>query len=237
MSILDAGTGIRQLGIDLAKEGLSLEQEELFIGFTHFHWDHIQGFPFFPQAYDPNMVINILAMGKEQNISNLEDIFQGQMKPEYFPVPLASMGAQFNFLKLEQNVVELRGAVVRVIKQNHPGGSFGYRLEDNGKSFVYCTDLEHGETILPEIVDFCQGADLLVHEAQYTHEQLKAHPGWGHSSFDQAIDVAEAAAVKKLIITHHDPEHDDDFLRKKEKECQERFANCLLAREQMEVVV
>lgn len=235
VAILDAGTGIRQLGIDLKKEGF--QQNELFIGFTHFHWDHIQGFPFFEPAYDPSMVINILAMGKEQQISNLEEIFKGQMKPEYFPVPLNSMGASFNFLKLAQNEVELRGATIRVIKQNHPGGSFGYRMEDNGKSFVYCTDLEHGESILPEIVEFCRGADLLVHEGQYTPDQLRAHPGWGHSSHEQAIAVAEAAGVKKLIITHHDPEHDDEFLLQIEKECQARFANCQLAREQMEVQI
>ena len=221
ISILDAGTGIRQLGIDLVKNGF--HQKELFIGFTHFHWDHIQGFPFFGPAYDTNMVINILAMGKDRGITNLEGIFKGQMKPEYFPVPLQSMGAKFNFLKLEQNELNINGANVRVIKQNHPGGSFGYRMEDNGKSFVFCTDLEHGDSVLPEIVDFCQNADLLVHEAQYTPEQLMAHQGWGHSSFDQAIEVAERAGVKKLAITHHDPEHNDAFLTKLEKECKKDF--------------
>ena len=235
ISILDAGTGIRQLGIDLVKNGF--HQKELFIGFTHFHWDHIQGFPFFGPAYDTNMVINILAMGKDRGITNLEGIFKGQMKPEYFPVPLQSMGAKFNFLKLEQNELNINGAKVRVIKQNHPGGSFGYRMEDNGKSFVFCTDLEHGDSVLPEIVDFCKNADLLVHEAQYTPEQLMAHQGWGHSSFDQAIEVAERAGVKKLAITHHDPEHNDAFLTKLEKECQKRFPNCIFAREHMEIII
>lgn len=235
MAILDAGTGIRQLGIDLAKN--KLNQKDLFIGFTHFHWDHIQGFPFFGPAYNPNMIINILAMGKDREINDLEEIFKGQMKPEYFPVPLLSMGAKFNFLKLNSNEFTLNGASVRVIKQNHPGGSYGYRIEDNGKSFVFCTDLEHGNSVLPEIVDFCKNADVLIHEAQYTSEQLKSHAGWGHSSYDQAIEVAERAGVKQLIITHHDPEHDDAFLTKREKECQKRYPNCVFARELMEIVI
>lgn len=232
VSILDAGTGIRQLGIDLVKEGF--DQKDIFIGFTHFHWDHIQGFPFFGPNYDHDVVINILAMGKDRGIRDLEEIFMGQMRPEYFPVPLKSMGAKFNFLQLDQNELNAYGAKVRVIKQNHPGGSFGYRMEENGKVFVFCTDLEHGDAVLPEIINFCKGADLLVHEAQYTTEQLKAHKGWGHSSHEQALEVAEKAGVKKLAITHHDPLHDDAFLTKLEKECQAVFANCVFARELME---
>mgnify|MGYP000173557994 FL=1 len=235
IAILDAGTGIRQLGRDLVENGF--HQNEVFIGFTHFHWDHIQGFPFFSPAYDHGMVINILAMGKDRGINDLEEIFKGQMQPEYFPVPLKSMGAKFNFLQLDQNEITINRATVRVIKQNHPGGSFGYRMEDNGKVFVFCTDLEHGDAALPEIIEFCKGADLLVHEAQYTAEELKVHKGWGHSSYEQALEVAEKAGVKKLAITHHDPEHNDTFLTKLEKECQKRFANCVFARENMELTV
>ena len=235
ISILDAGTGIRNLGTDITNHGF--QQSELFIGFSHFHWDHIQGFPFFAPAYDPKMVINILAMGKDREIANLEGIFKGQMKSEYFPVPLEGMGATFNFLRLNQNELIQNDAVLRVIKQNHPGDSYGYRLEDNEKSVVICTDIEHGNSILPEIVDFCENADLLVHEAQYTSEELESHRGWGHSSYEQAIEVAERAGVKKLVITHHDPEHNDAFLVKTERECQDRFPNCFLARENMEIEI
>jgi ribonuclease BN (tRNA processing enzyme) len=89
---------------------------------------------------------------------------------------------------------------------------------------------------LPEIVEFCKNADLLVHDGQYTPEELDDHPGWGHSSYLQAIEVAERAGVKQLAITHHDPEHDDAFLTKVEKECQSRFHNCFLARENIEIV-
>jgi len=233
VSILDAGTGIRKLGLDLIKDGL--QQPDLFIGFTHFHWDHIQGFPFFTPAYDPNMVINILALGKNKKIAGLEEIFKVQMSSEYFPVPLEGMGATFNFLELDEDEVIGNNVMVQVIEQNHPGGSFGYRIENNGKSAVICTDIEHGKFVLPEIVEFCKNADVLVHEAQYTNEELEAHRGWGHSSYDQAIEVAERAGVKRLAITHHDPDHNDVFLTRIEKQCQDRFPNCVLARENMEI--
>jgi phosphoribosyl 1,2-cyclic phosphodiesterase len=235
IAIIDAGSGIRNLGRDLIKE--DFHQDELFIGFTHFHWDHIQGFPFFAPAYNPNMVINILAMGKDRKIENLKDIFKRQMNSENFPVPLEDMGATFNFLQVEQNELKINNTSVQVIKQNHPGGSFGYRLEDNEKSLVVCTDIEHGDSVRPDIVEFCKNADLLVHEAQYTSEELQAHRGWGHSSYDQAIEVAERAGVKKLAITHHDPEHNDAFLIKIERECQKRYLNCVLARDGMEIIL
>ncbi|GGZ91875.1 MBL fold metallo-hydrolase [Algibacter mikhailovii] len=235
VAIIDAGTGIRNLGKDLIKEGF--HQNELFIGFSHFHWDHIQGFPFFKCAYDSQMVINILAMGKDREIKNLEDIFREQMKAEYFPISLEKMGARCNFLKINENDLRINDATVRVIKQSHPGDSFGYRLEDNDKSLVVCTDIEHGESVNQDIVAFCKDADLLVHDGQYTKEELLTRRGWGHSSYDQAIEVAEQAGVKKLIITHHDPEHNDVFLSKMEKACQARFSNCMLAREGMEITI
>ncbi len=235
IAIIDAGSGIRNLGKDLIKEGFN--QDELFIGFTHFHWDHIQGFPFFIPAYNPNVVINILAMGKGRDIGNLEDIFKGQMKSEYFPVPLEAMGATLNFLQIEKDELKINDTSVRVIKQNHPGGSFGYRIEDKEKIVVVCTDIEHGTSINSDIVEFCKNADLLVHEAQYTNEELQAHRGWGHSSYDQAIEVAERAGVKKLVITHHNPNYNDVFLAKIERECQKRYPNCILAREGMEIIL
>ena len=147
------------------------------------------------------------------------------------------MGAKFNFLKLDENETEINGMIVKVIKQKHPGDSYGYRLEDNNKAVVICTDLEHGDVVLPEIIDFCKGADLLIHEAQYTDAELANHKGWGHSSYEQAIEVAQRAGVGQLLITHHDPGHNDEFLRKMEKQCQERFPNCQLAREGMEIGV
>jgi phosphoribosyl 1,2-cyclic phosphodiesterase len=240
IAIFDAGTGIRDLG----KEYLQNDhhQDEIFIAFSHFHWDHIQGFPFFGPAFIKNQKINILAMGEDRQQKNLKDIFRVQMREVYFPVQLDKMGANFNFMLLDKDMEIFRGAesgskptIVIANKHNHPGGAFGYRIEREGKVFVFCTDIEHGDEIDQNVVRLAENADLLIHEAQYTTEELKDKKGWGHSSYEQAIQVAEMANVKQLAITHHDPDHDDDFLSKMEKECQHRYKDCFLAREQMEI--
>lgn len=236
IGIFDAGTGIRNLGKEIVRNGWATSR--INIGFSHFHWDHIQGFPFFDPAYTPGQKINILALGKNRKIKNLKDVFSSQMQEAYFPVALDNMGAEFHFmLEDEDELTDFFGSKLSAIYQNHPGGSFGYRIEAKDKVITICTDLEHGPTIRPEIVAFASGSDLLIHEAQYTDEELEEHQGWGHSSFSQALKVAEQAQVKQLIITHHDPDHDDAFLRKQERWCQERFRNCLLAREGMEITV
>ncbi len=240
IAIFDAGTGIRDLGKEFIASGH--KQEELFIAFSHFHWDHIQGFPFFDPAFNKKQKINILAMGSGREIKCLEEIFKVQMQEEYFPVPLANMGAEFNFMLLDQSMEIFGGddtgtkpIIVITNRHNHPGGAYGYRLERNGKVFVFCTDVEHGDEIDQNVVRLAEGADLLIHEAQYTSEELKDKKGWGHSSYEQAIQVAEMAGVKQLAITHHDPDHDDEFLTKMEKQCQQRFKDCFLAREKMEI--
>jgi phosphoribosyl 1,2-cyclic phosphodiesterase len=233
IGILDAGTGIRALGKRI-KQDFS-DQRDIFITFTHFHWDHIQGLPFFDPAYDPEMELHILTLGIKRKFTGLRDIFATQMQEVYFPVTLDNMGCSFNFLEYNDNMAEQHGAIIRSIKQNHPGGSYGYRLENKNFTLVVCTDIEHGQEVSPEVVEFCRGADLLIHDAQYTSEELETRTGWGHSSYDQAIQVAERAEVGQLIMTHHDPDHDDQFLRKMEQSCQDRFKDCVLAREGMKI--
>jgi len=233
IGILDAGTGIRRLGKHLRKN--YPDQRDIFITFTHFHWDHIQGFPFFEPAYDPEMEIHILTLGVKRKFTGLHDIFAAQMQEVYFPVALDKMGCKFNFLEYNDTTALFQGGTISSIPQNHPGGSFGYRLETKDFRLVICTDLEHGNEINEDIVEFCSGADLLIHDAQYTSEELVTRKGWGHSSHKQAIEVAERAGVGQLIMTHHDPDHDDEFLRATEKICQDRFKHCALAREGMKI--
>ncbi len=233
LGIFDAGTGIRKLGIDINKEEPPYPKH-FFIVFSHFHWDHIQGFPFFSPAYDPESEISLVAMGKDRTITDLKEVFAIQMHDLYFPVRLESMGAKFNFLLPDKATSYFNISKISAIKQNHPGGSYGYRIERGGKVLVICTDLEHSGGIDQNVVKLAQNADLLIHEAQYTNEELALHEGWGHSSFDQAIEVAEMAGAKQLVITHHDPNHDDEFLKKMEKKCQDRFRDCTFARENME---
>ena len=238
--VIDAGTGLRNLGKDL--RAIGHKQEQIVIGFTHFHWDHIQGFPFFTPAYDRDQKITLLTIGRDQTVTNLREIFEVQMQAEYFPVQLDHMGANFEFLQIADATRHFTNysdvpITVTAQKHQHPGGAYSFRIERNGKVLVICTDVEHGQDIDLRLVELARGADLLVHDAQYTAEELQNRRGWGHSSFDQAMQVAEMAGVKRLALTHHDPEHYDDFLERIEKLCQERFRNTVLARERMEISI
>jgi phosphoribosyl 1,2-cyclic phosphodiesterase len=236
IAIIDAGTGIRNLGKELMNKGIS--QNIINILFSHFHWDHIQGFPFFAPAYSKNQKIGILAMGRKGKIENLKAIFSMQMQKEYFPVELDTMGAQFEFLTYGDKET-FYGAKVTAIPQYHMyiGGSYGFRIEDETVSLVVCTDVEHINGIDENIVNLAKDTDLLIHDGQYTADEYKKFKGWGHSSWEQAVEVAIRANVKKLIITHHDPDHNDDFLDSMEKACQELFPNSIFAKEGMEVLV
>jgi phosphoribosyl 1,2-cyclic phosphodiesterase len=234
IAILDAGSGLRNLGKDLLASG-HRQDGTTFIALSHFHWDHIQGFPFFAPAYDPSRHFTISAFGRGTQPRDLASIFAGQMQREYFPISLDQMGATFAFHEpAGAGFVEGQTRITSY-RHNHPGGAFTYRLESQGKVLVYCTDIEHGDEIDPNIVELARDADLLIHEAQYTPEELKSKRGWGHSSWEQAIAVARRAGVKRLALTHHDPDHDDAFLRGVERECRRHFADAVLAREKMEI--
>ncbi|MEP6617041.1 MAG: MBL fold metallo-hydrolase [Ginsengibacter sp.] len=234
--IFDAGTGIRNLGKEMVEQ--NFRQTFINILFSHFHWDHIQGFPFFAPAYNTDQHIGIHVMGEKRKSTNFKEIFSKLMQTEYFPVQFEAMGAQFEFLNLSDNET-LNGAHIRAVPQFHQfmGGSYGLRIEDDSSVLVVCTDIEHGSAIDQNIVKFAENADLLIHDGQYTNEEYKKHRGWGHSTWEQAVEVAKQANVKRLIITHHDPDHDDDFLDAMEKDCQEIFPNCMLAKEGLEVQV
>ncbi|HVG41007.1 MAG TPA: MBL fold metallo-hydrolase [Chitinophagaceae bacterium] len=234
--IFDAGTGIRNLGKDIIAQGI--HQSVINIIFSHFHWDHIQGLPFFAPAYNKEQQIGILVMGKERKYKDLKEIFSLPMQMEYFPVELQSMGAQFEFLSLGDTET-FYGATVTAVPQHHTllSGSYGFRIQDESGSLVICTDLEHLNGLDDGIVTLAKDADLLIHDGQYTPAEYERYKGWGHSSWEQAVEVAIKANVKKLIITHHDPDHDDAFLEMMEKECQKAFPNSCFAKEGMEVMV
>jgi phosphoribosyl 1,2-cyclic phosphodiesterase len=237
--IFDAGTGIRRLGKELGN-GTLPEVRDIFILLTHFHWDHIQGLPFFDPIYNPKQRISLFSPHQDMSHAQLRKIFEVQMQQEYFPVQLDRAGATFDFLtRTTQTAALSADGDIRLTSRlhQHPGGAFSFRLESQGRSIVLCTDLEHGQAIDEEVVDFCRGADLLIHDAQYTDEELRNHRGWGHSSYAQALTVAERAGVGQLLLTHHDPDHDDDFLSRRENECRQRFPNSSMARDGMEVFI
>ena len=163
IAIIDAGTGIRNLGKEIINKGL--KQHVINILFSHFHLDHIQGFPFFAPAYNKNQKIGILVMGTERKVKNLKEIFSLQMQKEYFPVELDTMGAQFEFLAYGDKET-FYGANVTAAAQYHMfvGGSYGFRIEDKTGSLVICTDLEHINGIDENIVNLARNADLLIHD-------------------------------------------------------------------------
>jgi phosphoribosyl 1,2-cyclic phosphodiesterase len=237
IAILDAGTGIRKLGDDLL--AASHEQyDDMIIGLSHTHWDHIHGFPFFKLANDPRRHITLAICGKGRITRDLESIFTTQMQVDYFPVSLDKIGAKLTFW--QPDVTEYnhpRGINIVASKYNHPGGAYGYRITEGNKTLVYCTDVEHMNGIDPNVVALSRNADLLIHDAQYTTDELKEKRGWGHSSWEQAVEVAKQAEVKRLALFHHDPEHSDDFLLDQEKKCQRRFPMAFFAREGTEIMV
>ncbi|MDA3861313.1 MAG: MBL fold metallo-hydrolase [Melioribacteraceae bacterium] len=232
--IFDAGTGIRYLGRDYFTN-VEHSIKNIFLTFSHFHWDHIQGFPFFLPAYDSKRDLTITTIGRNDKYFDLKAIFENQMRKEFFPVPLEEMGAKINFIQEETNSFQDANTKIISTEHNHPGGAYSFRIELDGKVVVFITDVEHSDGLDQRVVDIAKDADILIHEAQYTPEELKHHRGWGHSSWMQAIEVAKAANVKKLFITHHDPDHDDQFLDDIEIECKKHFHNVELAQDNLEV--
>lgn len=223
--IIDAGTGIRDLGLELAAN--PPRTLRLFIG--HTHWDHIQGFPFFAPAYTPGFEIHVY--GASGFGKDLHSIFRGQLDRDYFPVELTDMQAKIEFHPLGIEPMRVCDAHVSWEFMNHPGATVGFRIETPHTCLAYITDNEFlkgylgppgeveldGPVMAPfrKIVDFVKGVDVLIHEAQYTNEEYLKKTGWGHSSLSNACALVAAAKIPKWIVTHHDPLHDDEFLDRK----------------------
>ncbi|MBU1398537.1 MAG: MBL fold metallo-hydrolase [Proteobacteria bacterium] len=236
IAILDAGTGLRKLGNDLLAQ--SIEQyDNIFIGLSHTHWDHIQGFPFFKPAYDTRRHFTIAMYGRSRGAISLAGAFETQMQQDYLPVALEKMGASVMFWQPKvPRFTATSDIQVFASEHNHPGRAYGYRITERASTLVYCTDVEYVDgKIDPNVITLARDADLLIHDAQYTPEELPQKKGWGHSSWEQAVEVAKLAGVKRLALFHHDPDHDDAFLLRLEQECRQRFPNSFFAREGMEI--
>jgi CheY-like chemotaxis protein/phosphoribosyl 1,2-cyclic phosphodiesterase len=223
--VLDCGTGMRGLGLALAKEfkGRPLAGH-IFVG--HTHWDHIQGFPFFVPLYNPANSFSIYSVHGAHG--SLNNVFRGTMSEDYFPVPLSGLAARLDFVEMS-GPVAAGGARVSFAHLNHPGVCIGFRIEVRGRVICYLSDHENfyklaGDNDLArrqdaEITEFVRGSDLLIREAQYTEEEYPAHKGWGHSTLDDAVRDAAASGVKRLAMTHHDPDHTDDFMDAQVERC------------------
>ena len=241
--ILDAGTGLRNLGKQLMQHP---NGSEVYLILTHPHWDHLMGFPYFAPAYSEKYRIHV--RGGPIAKQTVRDYLEHQMQPPYFPARLTSMKAQFDFTNGIPLVKRIGGAEVTPIPLSHPNGGYGFRITEGDRSLVFLTDNEPeydhpGGRAWYEYVNFCRDTDLLIHDAQYTDREYERSDGWGHSTFATAVSLAAQANVKRLCLFHHDPDHDDSFLEKilvaaRALVAQRRKAfDCLMAAEGLTVTI
>ena len=208
--VLDAGTGMRELGLDLIqKNGAAAPSFDLFL--SHLHWDHIQGIPFFRPAYDRRTNIRIHAPVHPKPLKELLGL---GMDDPFFPVDLDAVPAQISMEEFASGTERTVGPfTVRCARVYHPAPALAYRVEADGSAMVYATDTEDPFSGSENpVVALAKDADVLVHDAQYTNEDYKK--GWGHSTIAAAVDVAVLANAKRLVLYHHDPERSDDALDK-----------------------
>ncbi len=230
--ILDAGTGIRRLGEAVMGRKATCKGGALLL--SHLHWDHIQGFPFFIPIYDPHFTWQVY--GPYRIDQTLEDRLKKQMSDLFFPVILEEVSSTLEFIGVVEEEFHLGKTRVIPRFQNHPQGSYGYRIEDGGKSVAYMTDIEHPDDQVPEETrTLAKDADLLIFDAQYTPEEYVKHIGWGHSTWVTACQIAKACNVKQLVLFHHDPGHDDDFIDDMVDKAREMFPNTIAASRDLEI--
>ncbi len=226
--IFDAGTGIRNLGLSLVKE-FKDKKLHLNVFLTHFHWDHIQGIPFFAPLYNPE---NKVVFHSFRSVTDLEGMLRGQMTAPYFPVSFEFLPAQTEFVEVGHEPLKYDDLTVSPFPLNHPQSAIGYRIERNGACFVYASDLEHGHEKLDKVVrEYATNADILIYDAQYTPEEYKAHVGWGHSTWLEGSNVARDAKANQLVLFHHDPAHSDQMFFNIVQEARLHFGNTLGAKE------
>lgn len=234
--IFDAGTGIRSLGRDLIRQGAM----ETHLFFTHTHWDHINGFPFFAPAFNPDFKLHIHGARLEGCPKGIQHSLSHQMEPPNFPVPLVAMQGISSYEDFAVGTVftPYEGVTIRTGQLRHPNGACGYRVEYGGVAMAHITDTEHhpGQPDA-NVVALIQGVDLMIYDSTYTDAEFPSKIGWGHSTWQEAVRLAQANGVKRLAIFHHDPEHTDEIMAEIEAEAIRTWEGAFVARDGMEVVL
>ncbi len=234
--ICDAGTGIRELGIRMAREACG-KPICAHLLLSHSHWDHIQGFPFFAPVYNPSTTLRVYGM--DDGDDRFHRLLSGQMDSSYFPVQFSDLAGNIVADHLGGGTRRVADTEVSVLPVCHPGGSLSYRFQRGDHSVVYSTDNELDLLIenpdappdelrrIPEsLVAFVRNTDLLIADGQYTDAEYPMRRHWGHSRATTVIDLAVAAGVKQVAIFHHDPMQSDADVEEKIADCRER-ANIL----------
>jgi ribonuclease BN (tRNA processing enzyme) len=259
--IIDAGTGIINLGVDILQELKSGKSKQdlfkLYLFFTHTHIDHLMGFPYFSMLYLPKTELNVIT--PTQLDYSIEEILETLMSPAFFPVTISELPSTFSYQDFAENMVayffEDEIKIVKISENQdfknwigriscmrnftHPkGGVFIYKFENaKGESLVFATDIEGFIGGDQRLIKFAQNAKVLIHDAQYSLPEYEMFQGFGHSTFEMATNVAKKASVGKLILSHHDPKHSDQDLHDLEKKAQKIFPNTFMATESMEFVI
>lgn len=232
--IFDGGTGLHVLGQSLLRQ----MPIEAHLFFTHSHWDHVQGFPFFVPGFVKGNKFHIYGAIAPDG-STVEQRLNDQMLHPNFPVPLQIMQANLHFCNVQPGQpIYINDITVETAALNHPGEAVGYRVNWRGGAAVYITDTEHFPDKLDEnVLRLARNADILIYDSTYTDEEYHSPKspkiGWGHSTWQEAVKVAKAANVKTLVIFHHDPAHDDDFLDQVGVQAFAKFSGAIMAREGM----
>ena len=230
--ILDCGSGLRPLGKSLSRE-FGSNPVVAYVFLSHFHWDHIQGIPFFLPLYKKgNAFFFHSVSGKARE---LKGAVEGQMVTPYFPVDMSIMGAVRHFFDVGTKPVDVNGAILTTTRLNHPQGCVGYRIEADGGILTYATDTEPGSTIHDRNVrKLAKNADVFIYDCQYTLEQLmNEKKGWGHSSWAEGVKIAEECGVGQFVMFHHDPDSDDDCVDQLVSQARGQFPNTVGAAEGM----
>ena len=205
--ILDAGTGLRHLGQSLLTE-FKNRPLNLTLLLSHTHWDHIQGLPFFAPIYEKRCRLRIL--GCEGARKGLVAALTGQMESTYFPVPFAKLPSNIEIEELKEFNFSIGDVLVRAHRANHPGVCVGYRLFSPDGIVCFFPDTEPRKGGVDRaMVEFVRDADVLILDSQYDRAEYKRHVGWGHGCVDESVALALQANVRRLVLFHHDPDHDD----------------------------
>lgn len=230
MYIFDCGTGFRNLGKNLVKEfGQKPIIAHIFL--SHFHWDHIQGIPFFGPLYSsPD---NYFFFHSSSRTRGLQRAIEEQMSDPYFPVDMSEMAAHRNFYDIEEDRIAFDECIVQSMWLNHPQGCLGFRIETKDQVVVYATDNEPGHPVFDKNVrQLAEGADVLIYDAQYLPEEYEAQKrGWGHSHWREAVNIVMESGAKELVLFHHDPDHDDKMVDSVVQKAREHYPKVRAASE------